>query len=154
MRERELLGSAGTILANRDWVKGEKSFWVLYADVLTNMDLGRMLASRSRAIAIGVHPIKGDPRQCGVVEFGDDLVVHSFEEKPADPRGNWAFAGVMVATPEVLESIPQQVPADLGFDVLPKLVGRMSAYPITEFIADIGTMESYQAAQDAWPGVK
>src|ERR1051326_2417212 len=34
--EPVLLGSAGTIVANRKWVEGERCFWIIYADVLTN----------------------------------------------------------------------------------------------------------------------
>src|ERR1700720_3732712 len=41
--EPTLLGSAGTILANRDWVASESCFWILYADVLTTARLSRML---------------------------------------------------------------------------------------------------------------
>ena len=37
--EPELLGSAGTVAENRDFVAGEKAFFILYADVLTNVDL-------------------------------------------------------------------------------------------------------------------
>src|SRR5438045_3530268 len=33
--EPELFGSAGTLLANRAWLRGEDKFWVFYADVLT-----------------------------------------------------------------------------------------------------------------------
>src|SRR5438309_1261618 len=42
--EAILLGSAGTLLANRQWVAGEAYFWVLYADVLTNANLSPMIA--------------------------------------------------------------------------------------------------------------
>src|SRR6266566_21391 len=45
--EAELLGSAGTVRANRDWIKKESSFWVLYADVLTTTNLNGMLAFHS-----------------------------------------------------------------------------------------------------------
>src|SRR6266496_2785296 len=30
IEEPELYGSAGTLLANRDWVRGEDKFWVFY----------------------------------------------------------------------------------------------------------------------------
>ena len=36
--EPVLLGSAGTLVANRDWVANEPCFWVLYADVLTKCE--------------------------------------------------------------------------------------------------------------------
>src|SRR5438270_5926541 len=35
--EQELLGSAGTVAENRDFIAGEKAFFVLYGDVLTNI---------------------------------------------------------------------------------------------------------------------
>ncbi len=41
--EPVLLGSAGTLVCNRDWVATEEYFWVLYADVLTNANLNEML---------------------------------------------------------------------------------------------------------------
>src|SRR5690349_7850655 len=41
--EQTLLGSAGTLRENRDWVSEEEQFWVFYGDVLTNLDLQKML---------------------------------------------------------------------------------------------------------------
>jgi len=41
---------------------------------------------------------------------------------------------------------------DLGFHGLPQLIGRMAAYRIHEFLIDMGTLETYQKAQQAWPG--
>lgn len=40
--EKDLLGSAGTLLANRDWVADGRPFFILYGDNLTNVDLRRM----------------------------------------------------------------------------------------------------------------
>jgi mannose-1-phosphate guanylyltransferase len=153
--EPVLLGSAGTLLANRHWVAGESSFWVLYADVLTCADLRRMLefhVARQPHATIGVYRVK-DPTRCGVVSFDHDHVVRRFVEKPLLPESDWAFSGLMVATPSMLDFIPERIPVDLGFDVLPQLSGRMLAYPITEYLTDIGTMENYQTAQSAWPGL-
>src|SRR5579864_8858188 len=41
--EPQLLGSAGTLAENRGFVAGETAFFVLYGDVLTNIDLRPML---------------------------------------------------------------------------------------------------------------
>ena len=153
--EPTLLGSAGTLLANREWVAGESSFWVLYGDVLTTTDLAKMVEfhHRRRPVAtIGLYQVK-DPTRCGVVGFDDNFVVREFEEKPVRPRTNWAFTGLMVATSELLNNIPSHLPVDLGFDVLPQLAGRMVAYLITDYMLDIGTIENYQAAQNSWPGL-
>src|ERR1700737_2478733 len=41
--EETLLGSAGTLRENREWVASDSAFWVFYADVLTNANLAHML---------------------------------------------------------------------------------------------------------------
>jgi len=152
--EETLLGSAGTLLANRDWLKGEASFWVFYADVLTTTDMNDMLDFHRRCgqiVTIGVYEVP-DPTRCGIVQIDDEGIVRHFVEKPEVPPGNLAFSGLMVATPALLDTIPDASPVDLGFHVLPLLVGRMAAYRISDFLIDIGTMETYRTAQLAWPG--
>lgn len=153
--ETILLGSAGTLLANRDWVASETCFWILYADVLTNTNLSHMLEfhlGRQPAATLGVYQVP-DPSRCGIASFDEQMVIREFVEKPAKPRSHWAFSGVMIGTPELLDQIPSCYPADLGFDVLPRLVGQMLAYPISDYLLDIGTMENYQTAQNTWPGL-
>ena len=152
--ETALLGSAGTIHANRDWVTKEKSFWIFYADVLTTANLNQMLAfhnSRGQIATIGVYEVP-DPSRCGIVQVDDDGAVLDFVEKPQAPVGNLAFSGLMLATPALLEVIPATSPVDLGFHVLPHIVGRMSAFRISDYLLDIGTPENYQTAQENWPG--
>jgi mannose-1-phosphate guanylyltransferase len=153
--ETTLLGSAGTILANRDWVSKENLFWVFYADVLTTTNLNQMLAfhnTRRQIATIGVYEVP-DPSRCGIVQIDENGVVRDFVEKPQAPRGNLAFSGLMLATPALLDLIPDTCPVDLGFHVLPQLVGRMAAYRIPDFLIDIGTVETYLAAQMTWPGL-
>jgi mannose-1-phosphate guanylyltransferase len=153
--ETDLLGSAGTVLANRDWVSKEKSFWILYADVLTTTNLNQMLAfheRRGQLATIGVYEVP-DPTRCGIVQVDESGVVRDFVEKPKVPAGNLAFSGLMLATPALLDEIPDASPVDLGFHVLPQMVGRMAAYRIPDFLIDIGTLETYQTAQMSWPGL-
>lgn len=153
--ETELLGSAGTIFANREWVSKEASFWVFYADVLTTANLDRMLDFHNRhgqVATIGVYEVP-NPSRCGIVQVDRSGIVRDFVEKPKVPTGNLAFSGVMLATPALLGEIPQQSPVDLGFHVLPKLLGRMAAWRVTDFLIDVGTLETYQAAQKTWPGL-
>jgi len=151
--EPALLGSAGTILANREWVKKERSFWVFYADILTTVNLNQMLSfhkSRDQIATIGVHEVS-DPSRCGIVQVDERGMVRDFVEKPKVPVGNLAFSGLMLANPPLLDVIPGTSPVDLGFHVLPQIVGRMAAYRIPDFLIDIGTLESYRAAQEIWP---
>ncbi len=155
VEERELLGSAGTLLANREWVKGELFFWVFYADVLHQADLSAMLRiqeSEEPAATLGVYRVP-DPTRCGIVEVAEDGTIREFVEKPERPRSNLAFSGLMIATPALLDAIPRKLPADIGFDVLPQLAGRMMAYTISDYLIDIGTMENYYQAQRSWQDV-
>ena len=153
--ESTLLGSAGTVLANRDWLAGESRFWIFYADVLTNANLIRMMEfhlARQPAATLGLYQVP-DPSRCGIVSFDEQMVIREFVEKPAQPKSRWAFSGVMIGTPELLNQISSNYPVDLGFHVLPRLVGQMLAYPISDYLLDIGTLENYQAAQTSWPGL-
>ncbi|HKV77311.1 MAG TPA: nucleotidyltransferase family protein [Candidatus Sulfotelmatobacter sp.] len=155
VEEEELLGSAGTLRHNRDWIAAEELFWVFYADVLCQPDLGEMLELHLRrrpTATLGVYEVP-DPSRCGIVSTDADGTIQQFVEKPSVPVGNLAFAGVMIATPEIIEMIPHNRPADIGFHVLPRLIGRMQAYRISSYIIDIGTMENYQTAQRTWPGL-
>ena len=81
-------------------------------------------------------------------------MIHQFVEKPKTPVGNLAFSGVMIGTPEMLDVIPSDIPADIGFHVLPRLTGRMLAFTIHDYLIDIGTMENYLIAQETWPGLR
>jgi mannose-1-phosphate guanylyltransferase len=153
--EPVLLGSAGTVLANRAWVGSDKEFWILYADVLTTFDLKAMLGfhrGRRPVATVGVYEVS-EPSRCGIVRVDQNWIVQEFVEKPAIPTSNLAFAGLMVGTPELFEFIPAKQPADLGFDVLSHLGGRMLAYPLTDYVIDIGTIETYREAQVSWPGL-
>lgn len=155
VEESRLLGSAGTLRASRDWVGSDDLFWVFYADVLNRADLDGMLRlhrQRRPAATLGVYEVP-DPRRCGIVRTNEDGVIEQFIEKPADPVGNLAFSGLMIGTPEMLSVIPDDTPADIGLHVLPRLTGRMLAFPIRDYLIDIGTMENYQWAQRTWPGL-
>jgi len=71
-------------------------------------------------------------------------------EKPAVPRSNLANAGLYVASPEILALIPALPVADVGFHLLPQLVGRMFGWLPDAFLMDIGTPENLQKAEQLW----
>jgi mannose-1-phosphate guanylyltransferase len=155
IEEQQLLGSAGTLRSNRDWVGSDDCFWVFYADVLCRTDLGEMLhlhRYRKPAATLGVYEVS-DPSRCGIVSTDGDGIIRRFVEKPTTPVGNLAFSGVMIGTPELLDVIPSDTPVDIGFHVLPQLTGRMLAFTIHDYLVDIGTMENYLIAQETWPGL-
>ena len=153
--EPVLLGSAGTVRANALWVADEPDFWIFYADVLTDVDLAGFVnyhRSMGADATIGVYRVP-DPSRCGIVQVNARGWVTEFIEKPKVPVGNLAFSGILLASRNFLDLIPNHAPADIGFDVLPR-VRKLAAYEIQDYLIDVGTMENYQSAQQNWRGVK
>jgi len=154
--EPVLLGSAGTILKNRDWVSDGEPFFILYGDNLTDVNLSDMYAYHrlhGMPFTLGVFRTEA-PHLCGIAEIGKDKVVTGFVEKPKNPVSDLAAAGIYVADRRIFDFFPletfSETPLDLGFHVIPKLVGRMKAYHISDFLMDIGTLKSYETAKALW----
>ena len=151
VHEPELLGSAGTLMANRDFFEGYGDFVIGYADTLTDADLTAMRALHERMgkrITIGLFRTP-TPSACGIAALDEEGVVLSFEEKPEQPKSDLGFAGVAIASPRLFDAIPDEIPCDLGSDVLAGLVGDMTGWELTGYyLRDIGTPESYEMAQE------
>ncbi|HEY6793308.1 MAG TPA: nucleotidyltransferase family protein [Kineosporiaceae bacterium] len=152
--EPQLLGSAGTLRANRDFVAGERMFLVINADNLTGFDLtGLVEAHRAGYVPATLAVFRAPrPSECGIVEVQDGRVV-GFAEKPAQPRGDLANAGMYAFAPAVIDEIPEPLPRDIGFDLLPRLVGRARAVSIGDsYFLDIGSPAALEQARADWEG--
>ena len=154
--EEKLLGSAGTIKTNADFVENEDEFLICYADNLTNVDLGSMICfhqSHKTLFTLGLF-YTNTPQQCGIAKVDENNTVIDFQEKPQKPVSNLAGAGIYITSPEILRYIPDKIPVDIGYDVLPKLIGKMKGYLINEYFLDIGTYENYDKANKDWQNLK
>jgi len=152
--EPVLLGSAGTLLANRDFVADDDMFLVVNADNLTDFDLGVLIDAHRAGATIATLSVFRAPRpsECGIVEVADGSVI-GFVEKPANPPGDLANAGMYAFHPSVLDEIPEPLPRDIGFDLLPRLVGRARAVALDDcYFLDIGTTAALERARDEWEG--
>ena len=150
--EETLLGSAGTVRANRDFLEGEASFFVIYADNLTDMSLLDFKAFHDAAqspFTMGLFETPA-PSECGIAELAQDGRVLSFEEKPEAPASTLANAGLYLAGSDLLDIIPDCPLVDFGFDILPLMVGKMYGYRIPGLYYDLGTMERLKEAEEAW----
>ncbi|MBI3564505.1 MAG: nucleotidyltransferase family protein [Elusimicrobia bacterium] len=148
--EPELLGSAGTLSANKAFVAGEQDFWIFYADTLIGADLSplyRLHRSKRADLTLGLFK-SPDPKSGGVVELAADGRVLSFEEKPAHPKSDLVAAGAYVGGPALLAALPPGR-GDLSRDVYPKLMGNACGAALDPVI-DLGTPESYARAQKEW----
>ena len=128
VRESEPIGNAGTVLAHRDFVGQDESFFVMYTDNLTNVALDKLAAfhaTHDGPLTMGLFRTPA-PEASGIVQLREDGLVTAFEEKPASPRGNLANAGIYVARQSLFDAIPATgAVVDFGRDVFPRLVGRM-----------------------------
>ena len=148
--EPELLGSAGTIAANADLADNVEDVVIIYADNLSDIDLRPLL---------GFHRWHGDPmtmmlfrapnpRACGIAELDSQSRVVSFVEKPDRPVSDLANAGLYVVNAAAYREIAAMRAFDLGFDVLPRFVGRMRGWVWGGYHRDIGTLEALEAARN------
>jgi mannose-1-phosphate guanylyltransferase len=150
--EPQLLGSAGTLLANRQWIDDEDFFLACNADNLTDFDLRLLIESHREngAIATLTAFRSPNPSAGGVMEVGSDGTVMGFTEKPEHPVSDLVNTGIYAFAPCVLDEIKGEPPVDIGYDLLPQLVGRARAVPIEGYFRDIGTPEAYRRAQEDW----
>lgn len=151
-----LLGSAGTVLANRGFAEADESFLVAYADNLTRIDLTKMIAfhrTHDAALTMGVAPTD-KPWEKGTVVLDANQRVVAFEEKAERPRSNLANVGIYVARQQLFAYIPDSPSAgdvvDFGRHVLPEMVPNIVAHHVDELLIDIGTHENYATAQRLW----
>ncbi|HTZ09894.1 MAG TPA: nucleotidyltransferase family protein [Acidimicrobiales bacterium] len=154
--EPVLLGSAGTLLANRAWIGDDPSFLACNADNLTDFDPGILvrahLGAAPRPVATVALFHTRHPSACGIVQRDGDGTIVEFAEKPARPVGNLANAGIYAFETGALERCRGgDGPLDIGFHLLPHLVGQARSVLVEGFFLDIGTLEDYRAAQVEWP---
>ena len=154
--EPQLLGSAGTVLANRSFVSGAPSFMVAYADNLTTIDLRRMAAFHEHtptALTMAVQPTDR-PSQKGTVVLDGRSRIVAFEEKSPTPTSNLANAGVYMVRQTAFDYFPATLPAgevlDFGHHVLPRMAPDLTAYFVEELLIDVGTLDDYEKAQRLW----
>jgi len=151
--EPELLGSAGTLLANRTWVEGEELFLACNADNLTDFDLRSLIDAHREHGAIATLTVfrSENPSAGGVVELDASATVIGFAEKPNEPVSDLTNAGMYAFHPSVLDEIKDAPPADIGYDLLPRLVGQARAVLVEGYFRDVGTAEAYRQAREEWP---
>jgi mannose-1-phosphate guanylyltransferase len=150
--EPSLLGSAGTLRANREWLSGEEFFLACNADNLTDFDVAELIKAHRvdapLATLTAFH--SPNPAAGGVLETDADGIVTAFTEKPQNPVSDLVNAGIYAFSPRVLDEIHGEPPVDIGYHLLPRLVGRSRVVPVNGYFRDIGTPEAYRSAQEEW----
>lgn len=151
--EPELLGSAGTLAANREWVDGEDFFLACNADNLTDFDLRSLIKAQREHQAVATLGVfrSATPSAGGVVEADATGTITGFTEKPDHPVSDLVNAGLYAFKPMLLGEITGEPPRDIGYHLLPGLVGRAKVVLVGGYFLDIGTPDAYRRACEEWP---
>jgi mannose-1-phosphate guanylyltransferase len=150
--EPEPLDTAGAIrFAARDAGIDER-FLVVNGDVLTDLDIGALVAFHDRSGAegtISLHRVE-DPSAYGVVPTDPNGRVSAFIEKPdrADAPTDLINAGTYVLEPSVLDRIEPDRPVNVERVTFPAMVadGSLFALDGQTYWIDAGTPPTYLAA--------
>jgi len=155
VHEATLLGTGGTILANRNFFGGDP-FLVAHADNLTRFsvaDFIRAHRERPPGAAMTMMTFTTDtPESCGIVETDEASVVRRFHEKVKNPPGDRANAAVYIMDPEVIDflSLRGKPTVDLSTEVIPHFLGRIATFHNADYHRDIGSEGSLRAAEQEY----
>ena len=147
--ERELLGTAGGVKRNEDFLGGD-TFLVMSGDALTDIDLTGLVAQHRRHGSIATMAVKevSDPSLYGVVVADDADRVVGFQEKPLleEARSRLCNCGIYVFEPEILRHIPEGTFDDFGKRLFPDLLKQgvpFHAHPVNGYWSDVGNLREY-----------
>jgi NDP-sugar pyrophosphorylase family protein len=139
VEEAELLGTAGSVRRMADFLGGGH-FLVHYGDVVTNQDFTAMLEAHRRREALATLLLHQRTGSNSVVVLDEQWRVSRFLERPSDAErrtaaSSWAFSGVAMCDPRLLDLLPAATPCDFPRDVFPVLAasGRLVGFPLTGY---------------------
>ena len=143
----------GTGIGPGSGSEGCDTFLVLNGDVLTDLDIGAMVASHRAAGAEATLALTevDDPSRYGVVPTDAEGRVVGFVEKPdaESAPSRWINAGTYVLEPSILDRIPDGRPVSIEREVFPAMATerRLHAVRSDAYWIDTGTPEAYIRAQ-------
>jgi mannose-1-phosphate guanylyltransferase len=150
--EESPLDTAGAIGFAARHAGVDSTFVVANGDVMTDLDLGSLVAFHRRCGAeatISLTPV-ADPSQFGIVEIDVDGKVRRFVEKPSpgETSSNFASAGTYVMEPQSLERMPYDTKLSIERVVFPAMVGdgTLFAMATDDYWIDAGRPDTYLAA--------
>ena len=151
VREGELRGTAGTLVANLEFFGGQDGL-LIHADNYCLADFKGFVqahARRPQGCVMTMMTFRTDsPSSCGIVERDRACVVTGFHEKVANPPGNLANGAIYLLSADLIQRLGKDLKAvtDFSTEVLNRFVGRIFTYETSEVFLDIGTPAAYAEA--------
>ena len=148
VHEDKLLGTAGTLRHNINYLNGE-DILMAHADNYCTADFKEFIyhhKKRPKGCLITMMTFSTEnPESCGIVKLDVNGVVQKFYEKDTSPRGNLANGAIYILSKEFLEIYEEnfKTAVDFSLDVIPNLLGKIYTYHTSAKIVDIGSLKSY-----------
>lgn len=112
-------GLAQAFLLGEDFLAGDDACLVLGDNIFHGHGLSKLLAQsvksaqeENKATVFGYYV--SDPERYGVAEFDEDGNVTSIEEKPKEPKSNYAVVGLYFYPNDVVQKAKQVKPSERG----------------------------------------
>ena len=146
--EKELLGTAGTLIANLNYI-GEDECLLIHADNYCLADFTEFINvhnQRPENCLMSMMTFRTDnPSSCGIVELDEKNIVIGFHEKIDFPPGNLANGAIYILSAEMLKIINEKFSrvTDFSNEILHHFLGRIYNYETKGKFVDIGTVVNY-----------
>lgn len=117
------------------------------------------IAAGTSCIMRYYEPSEAKLHRCGVVEVDEHDLILSMEEKPAVPRSHWCCPPFYFYRRQDVARIPEGMAAGCGIDAPGSFVAWLAtkvpirAMEMPGHRYDIGTLDSYKAAQATYQGI-
>ncbi|KII62015.1 Mannose-1-phosphate guanyltransferase beta-A [Thelohanellus kitauei] len=145
-KEDEPLGTGGPLALAKEYLKGDKPFFVLNSDVICDYPFKEMMTHHLIVGAEGTIAVVkvDDPSKYGVVVSDETSKILQFVEKPKDFISNKINAGIYLLNPSVLDRIPLR-PVSIEKETFPQMALDQTLYcfRLQSFWMDIGQPHDY-----------
>jgi glucose-1-phosphate thymidylyltransferase len=113
--QNEPRGLADAFLVGEHFIKNENTALILGDNIFYGQGLGVQLSAIDHKYGAKIFGYKvSNPQDYGVVEFSEDFKVVSIQEKPLDPKSNYAIPGLYFFDSQVIDFAKNVRPSDRG----------------------------------------